>query len=149
MQDIIENTIVLNAPLSRVWRAISTASEFGTWFRVNLDGEFVVGESNTGHITYPGYEHMLWYSAVVAMEPKHRFVIDWPLISKDNVEELAAQAMTRVEFTLTEEGAGTRLTITESSFKNLPDTTETVKAYEDNIEGWQIQRANIRAYVEG
>ena len=41
--DRIEKQIVLRAPRSRVWRALTDAREFGTWFRAVIDGEFKVG----------------------------------------------------------------------------------------------------------
>lgn len=31
---IIEKQIKLNAPISRVWQALTDAKEFGAWFRV-------------------------------------------------------------------------------------------------------------------
>jgi uncharacterized protein YndB with AHSA1/START domain len=34
MTDRIEKTIELEAPVSRVWRALTDHQEFGTWFRV-------------------------------------------------------------------------------------------------------------------
>lgn len=34
----IERSIVINAPRDRVWRALSNAEEFGTWFGVKLEG---------------------------------------------------------------------------------------------------------------
>ena len=46
--DRIEKKVVLHAPRSRVWRAISTAQEFGAWFRMNLDGEFAEGGTSAG-----------------------------------------------------------------------------------------------------
>ena len=41
--DRIEKTVLLRAPLARVWRAVSDAKEFGTWFGVEFDGPFVAG----------------------------------------------------------------------------------------------------------
>ena len=41
--DTIEKKVVLRAPLSRVWRAISDSHEFGTWFGVTFEGPFVAG----------------------------------------------------------------------------------------------------------
>jgi hypothetical protein len=47
----IEKSIDLPAPVSRVWRALTDFREFGTWFRVKLNGPFVAGGISTGHIT--------------------------------------------------------------------------------------------------
>jgi uncharacterized protein YndB with AHSA1/START domain len=34
--DKIEKQIELNAPVARVWRALTNYQEFGAWFKVNL-----------------------------------------------------------------------------------------------------------------
>jgi uncharacterized protein YndB with AHSA1/START domain len=39
--DRIEQRVVLRAARTRVWRAITNAEEFGTWFQANLEGAFV------------------------------------------------------------------------------------------------------------
>src|ERR1700749_642720 len=78
MSNVIEKRIELNAPVSRVWRALTDYREFGEWFRVNLDGPFVPGEISTGHITYPGYEHLKWEAAVQKMELERLFWFTWP-----------------------------------------------------------------------
>src|SRR4051812_35928282 len=49
--DRIEKTVLLRAPLHRVWRAISDPKEFGAWFGVEFDGPFVAGARVTGRIT--------------------------------------------------------------------------------------------------
>jgi uncharacterized protein YndB with AHSA1/START domain len=68
MNDRIEKPIEINAPVSRVWRALTDHREFGEWFRVKLDGPFVPGQVSRGHITYPGYEHLRWEATVQKME---------------------------------------------------------------------------------
>ena len=44
MEDRIEKRIELKAPVPRVWRALTDYREFGTWFRVALEGPFVPGK---------------------------------------------------------------------------------------------------------
>jgi uncharacterized protein YndB with AHSA1/START domain len=58
MSDRIEKRIEIGAPVSRVWRAITDYREFGTWFRVAMEGPFVAGKEARGRITYPGKEHL-------------------------------------------------------------------------------------------
>ncbi len=59
--DRIERKILLKAPRSRVWRALTNAEEFGNWFGVALKGRaFTAGQRTTGQITYPGYEHIVF-----------------------------------------------------------------------------------------
>lgn len=52
MSDMIQREIQLDAPIERVWRAVTDHREFGQWFRVALDGPFLVGELSSGHITH-------------------------------------------------------------------------------------------------
>jgi len=46
--DRIEKRATLRAPVSRVWRAIADAQEFGRWFGVKLEGQFAPGKTITG-----------------------------------------------------------------------------------------------------
>src|SRR6266568_2472061 len=77
MDNRIEKRIELKAPISRVWRALMDYREFGEWFRVKLEGPFVVGEISRGHITYPGYEHLAWEAVVQKLEPEQYFSFTW------------------------------------------------------------------------
>ena len=78
MTDRIEKRIELNAPISRVWRALTDYREFGEWFRVKLDGPFVAGQISTGYMTYPGYEHVKWEAIIQKMESERLFSFAWP-----------------------------------------------------------------------
>src|SRR5271170_1571331 len=48
--DRIEKRILLHAPLERIWRAISDAQQFGSWFGVAFDGPFAEDAESTGAI---------------------------------------------------------------------------------------------------
>src|SRR5438046_9823422 len=56
--DRIEKRVVLRAPRTRVWRALTNAQEFGSWFRVKLEGAFAEGRPVRGRLSIPGYEHV-------------------------------------------------------------------------------------------
>jgi uncharacterized protein YndB with AHSA1/START domain len=77
MEDRIEKRIELNAPVARVWRALTDYREFGEWFRVKLEGPFVPGQIARGQITHPGYEHVVWQATVQKMEPQRLFSFTW------------------------------------------------------------------------
>ena len=77
-QDQIEKVVELEAPVSRVWRAITDHQEFGAWFHVHLDGPFEVGRTTRGHITYPGHEHMEWVSVTEQLDHERLFAFSWP-----------------------------------------------------------------------
>src|ERR1700677_4718667 len=69
----IEKRIEIKAPVSRVWRALTDYREFGEWFRVKLEGPFVVGQVAGGYITWPGYEHVRMEIVVQKIEPERLF----------------------------------------------------------------------------
>src|SRR5436189_6446665 len=77
MNDRIEKRIELKAPVSRVWRALTDYREFGEWFRVNLEGPFVVGQATRGRITYPGFEHVIMQVTVQKVEHERLFSYTW------------------------------------------------------------------------
>lgn len=76
-QNRIEKQIDLKATVSRVWQALTDHNQFGEWFRVKLNGPFKVGEVSTGHITWPGYEHIKWEVVVQDIEPETYFAFTW------------------------------------------------------------------------
>jgi uncharacterized protein YndB with AHSA1/START domain len=147
VSDSIEKTIELRAPVERVWRALTDHEEFGAWFKVRLDGPFVVGERSRGQMTYPGYEDHPWDARVLVMEAPRLFAFEWPHVERPD-EDLTKAPWTQVEFRLEPLGAGTRLTVTESGFEALPPDRR-VEFMRRNEGGWAIQVENIKAHVGG
>lgn len=146
--DRIEKRVVLRAPRSRVWRAISDAKEFGTWFRMTLDGAFVAGRTVEAKVTIPGYEHMKVEMQVERIEPEHYFSYRWHPYPNDPKVDYSSEPTTLVEFTLAdaEGGGGTALTIVESGFDRIP-IARRAEAFRMNDGGWTGQIKNLAGYV--
>jgi uncharacterized protein YndB with AHSA1/START domain len=146
--DRIEKHVVLRAPRSRVWRAISNAEEFGTWFRMKLDGAFVAGRTVGAKVTIPGYEHMKVELQVERIEPERYFSYRWHPYPNDPTIDYSAEPTTLVEFTLAdaEGGVGTALTIVESGFDRIP-LARRAEAFRMNDGGWVGQIKNLEKYV--
>ena len=145
--DRIEKKVFLRAPRARVWRALADAKEFGTWFRVKLEGPFVEGATVRGNVTYPGYEHYTFEVRVERLEPERYFAYRWhpyPQPGKDH----ASEPPTLVEFRLDEAEGGTLLTISESGFDRLP-AARREEAFRMNEGGWTEQAVNIERHVSG
>jgi uncharacterized protein YndB with AHSA1/START domain len=144
--DRIEKKIVLNAPVSRVWRAITDHQEFGRWFRVKLEAPFVPGKTARGRITYPGYEHLAWEAVVQTMEPERLFAFTWHPYAIDPKIDYTKEPQTTVEFRLEPVAGGTELTITESGFDQIP-AGRRPEALRMNDRGWSQQIENIEHHV--
>lgn len=147
MSDRIEKNIELNAPVEKVWRALTDHLAFGEWFRVKLDGPFVPGKVSTGHIIYPGYEHVKWHATVKAMDEPRLFSFTWHPHAIDPDVDYSDETPTLVEFRLQPSDKGTRLTVTESGFGALPAHRRD-EALRSNDGGWDEQIMNIKTYVE-
>lgn len=148
--DRIERSIVINAPLERVWRAVSNAEEFGTWFGVNLKGmSFAEGQRTRGHITYPGYEHIWFDVAVERVEPQALLSFRWHPFAVDPDVDYSNEEPTLVTFTLQDApGNGTLLTVVESGFDKVPPHRR-LEAFRMNSQGWDAQMQNIARHING
>lgn len=144
--DRIEKRIELQAPISRVWRALTDYREFGEWFRVKLDSPFVPGEVSRGHITYPGYEHLKWEAVVQKMEPERLFSFTWHPYAIDQNKDYSNETPTLVEFRLEKTPTGTLLLLTESGFDKIP-ADRRLEAFRMNDGGWTQQMKNIESHV--
>jgi uncharacterized protein YndB with AHSA1/START domain len=147
MSDRIEKRIELNAPVARVWRALTDYREFGTWFRVDLTGPFEPGKEAIGRITHPGYEHVTWRAVVQRMEPERLFSLTWHPYAIEPGVDYSAEPQTLIEFRLEPAGEGTVLTLTESGFDNIP-AHRRAEAFRMNDQGWTQQMENIRLHAE-
>ena len=145
-QDRIEVVTELLASPARVWQALTDHKEFGEWFHVHLNEPFRLGETTTGHITYPGYEHMQWVSVTEALESERHFAFSWPPGSLDTETEYAADAKLLTEFRLEPTAQGTQLTISESGYTVFPE--EKREGFlRQNLEGWNLQVKNIAEHL--
>jgi uncharacterized protein YndB with AHSA1/START domain len=144
--DRIEKRIELKAPVARVWRALTDHKEFGQWFRVKIDGPFVVGQPSRGHITIPGYEHLKWDATIKAIEPQHYFAYTWHPYPADPKIDYSQETPTLVEFKLSPTPGGTLLEVTESGFDRIP-AQRRAEAFRMNEGGWTAQLKNIESHV--
>src|SRR5688572_19491327 len=144
--DRIEKEIVMRAPRSRVWRALTDAKEFGKWFQVEMKDSFAAGARAQGRITHPGYEHVPFEVQVERMEPERLFSWRWHPYAVDPKQDYSKEPTTLVVFELEEVPEGTRLKVTESGFDRIP-LARRDEAFRMNSGGWAGQVQNIAAHV--
>jgi uncharacterized protein YndB with AHSA1/START domain len=168
MQDRIEKQVRLRASVARVWRSISTAQEFGRWFGVKLDGEFVAGKTVTGVFDFSIDEREIIefqksqglkpskvkmpgpgtvFCTVERIEPERYFSFRWIPYGIDAEADPANEPTTLVELRLEPVGDGTLLTIVESGFDRVP-AHRRERAFRMNEGGWAEQAENLRKHVE-
>ncbi|NVN12620.1 SRPBCC family protein [Nguyenibacter vanlangensis] len=157
--DRIEKQVILPAPLQAVWHAVADAGQFGTWFGVRFDGPFAAGATVTGHIVptrmdpdiarlqqpYAGTAFALQVDQIV---PMRRIAFRWHPFAVEPGIDYTAEPMTLIVFALEPVADGTRLTITESGFDQLPPARR-ARAYAASDGGWTMQTRLIATYLAG
>ena len=144
--DRIEKEIVLRAPRSRVWRALTNADEFGAWFGMKLQGSFTPGSTVSGIVAMSDHERVTIEMAVERMDPESRLSYRWhPYPAHADVDH-SSEPTTLVEFQLEEVAGGTLLTVVESGFDRIP-VGRRAEAFRMNTVGWAEQLENIARYV--
>jgi uncharacterized protein YndB with AHSA1/START domain len=137
--------VVLRAPRSKVWRALTDPAQFSEWFGATLRDQFKPGARVRGPVTHAGYEHLTMDITIDQVEPERLFSWRWhPGGSDRDIDP--AEPMTLVVFELEEVPEGTRLTVTETGFDRVPVSRRT-KAYRENDEGWAGQLKAIAQYL--
>jgi uncharacterized protein YndB with AHSA1/START domain len=156
--DRIEKKVLLRAPRDRVWRAVSDAEQFGSWFGVAFDAPFATGARITGRIVpttvdpamaklqepYAGTPFEL---VLERIEPPNLLSFRWRPFAIDPKADYSSEPMTLVVFALSDAPEGTLLTVTESGFDGIP-IARRAKAFEANDGGWTGQMTLIAKYLE-
>jgi uncharacterized protein YndB with AHSA1/START domain len=139
--DRIERTIELTQPPQRVWDALTSPEGLGGWFgdRATID----LRPGGTAYVEWDNEGDNFKATLTIAVvEPPARFAWTW------GIQGLPATdpRRTYVEFTLAPAGGGTRLTVVESGFAQVPDELLDT-AYRGNTEGWRKELADLADYL--
>ncbi len=137
--DRIERTVELAHPPAKVWAALTTAEGLAAWF----------GEEAAIDLRPGGLAQMTWAGGFTArmrverVEEPTVFGYTWHIFGLPEDDP----RRTYVEFTLEAAGTGTRLTVVESGFAQLPAEAFR-KAYDGNTEGWAKELGELADYLD-
>lgn len=155
--DRIEKKILLRAPLKRVWRALSDAQEFGTWFGVKFDAPFTPGARLSGKVVGSAvdaevaqaqkqYMRIPFEITIERIEPERRLSFRWHPYAIEAGVDYSKEPTTLIEFTLEEVPSGVMLTVTESGFEQIP-LARRLKAFTANERGWGVVVTLVEKYL--
>lgn len=134
MQDVIERTIQIHAPMEKIYAAITDPKLLTQWFPNSVEGSLQPGEQPL----FGFGEHGKSRIYVVAAEPHHYFAYRWVPGANHYDGDVLQVATTLVEFAITEEAVNhCTVTVTESGFTGLPDDIK-ADAYQQNNQGWDF-----------
>jgi uncharacterized protein YndB with AHSA1/START domain len=143
--DRIEKEIRLSAAPARVWQALSNAQEFGSWFGMELAGQFAEGGRLRGRVTHAGYEHVTLEITVEKIVPGKLISWRWHPNAVE-AKDYSHEPTTLVVFEIGEAPGGTLLRVVESGFDALPPERRQ-SAFRGNDEGWTHQMQAIARHL--
>jgi len=155
--DRIRKTVVLRAPVERVWYAITDTAQFGAWFGAAFDRPFTARTPMRGTIAatkvdaeiakaQAPYVGMPFDLVVERIEPMRLFSFRWHPCAIDPAVDYSSEPTTLVTFELEAAAGCTQLTITESGFDAIP-IARRAKAFEMNEGGWTAQSGLLQKYL--
>ncbi len=137
--DRIERVVDIAHPPAKVWAALTTAEGLASWF----------GNQATIDLRPGGTARMSFGSGHAAdirverVEEPTVFGFTWHIFGLPDRDP----RRTYVEFTLEPTGDGTRLTVVESGFAQLPDDAYRT-AYDGNVRGWAAELGELVDYLD-
>jgi uncharacterized protein YndB with AHSA1/START domain len=137
--DRIERTVEIARPPAAVWAALTTAEGLGAWF----------GDQATIDLRAGGVARLEWKEGHAAdlrverVEEPRIFGFTWHIYGLPDDDP----RRTYVEFTLESTDRGTRLTVVESGFAQLPEDAHG-KAFDGNSRGWASELDELVDYLD-
>ena len=138
--DRIERTVELAHPPATVWAALTTAEGLAGWF--GNEAAIDLRPGGTAWMRWTG-EGFTANMRVERVEEPRVFGFTWHIFGLPEDDP----RRTYVEFTLEPVAAGTRLTVVESGFAQLPDDAHR-KAYDGNTDGWAKELGELADYLD-
>jgi uncharacterized protein YndB with AHSA1/START domain len=138
--DRIERTVELAHPPATVWAALTTSEGLAGWFGNEAAIDLRPGGAAWMRWTGEGFTANM---QVERVEKPRVFGFTWHIYGLPDDDP----RRTYVEFTLEPVAAGTRLTVVESGFAQLPDDAHR-KSYDGNSDGWAKELGELAGYLD-
>ena len=143
----IDRTIEIQAPLERVFKALTSADELSEWFQVRIEGPIIPGGEVWMTSVHPDHAGQRWPVRIVELTAPRRVVWQWHPGQVDPARDYSREPQTTVTFTLEPSGGGTRVSVSETGFDAIA-LERRAKVYQDNTQGWSEVLVWLQKYVE-
>jgi uncharacterized protein YndB with AHSA1/START domain len=135
-QPIIKE-LTVNAPVSKVWSAISQAEHLAKWFHPSDDFKLEIGHTfhMTGHHEGKDYPHTMTITEII---PEQKLGLDWYIEGDAGI--------TQVTYELKADGEMTKVKLTHAGFDKYADGEANRNDYNG---GWEhVLNTLLKEYVE-
>jgi uncharacterized protein YndB with AHSA1/START domain len=140
----IERDILIDAPVDIVWAVVTEPEHIGEWFSDSVELDLRPG----GAAVLRWDDYGAVHGRVERVEPPHFFSFRW-VVHRVPDAPVTDGNSTLVEFSLSPEGDGTRLTVVESGFRDLDGTEDENQGHVDSHRrGWVHELGELKEYAE-
>lgn len=136
----IIKVVIINAPASKVWAALTEGEQLAKWFHASDDYTGEIDKTFHMDVVYEGknYMHTL---TIKEKEDEKKLGLEWHIAGDPG--------NTYVTYELTPEGAATKVTVTHSGFDALSLAKDAIKSREGYNGGWEhVLFSLLKPYVE-
>jgi uncharacterized protein YndB with AHSA1/START domain len=144
----VERSIWINAARDRAWRAVTKPEHLDKWYADKMFATFYrwhIPALEVGRIVKfynKDNESDMQIATIEDVDPLREFTLRWqPHANYPQVSLVTC-------FLLAEENGGTRVTISESGYENVPEA-ERQSVLDASGEGYTLSMENLKAYLEG
>lgn len=137
----IERSIWVDAPPERAWRAVTEAEQLGKWYAPSFTWEIPALEIGA-RVKFYNSDTDIQVATIEVIDPLRQFRLRWEPMQDYEAVQLVTT------FRLVEENGGTRVTIHETGYENVPEDER--QAWLDSTGGgYGMSMENLKAYLEG
>jgi uncharacterized protein YndB with AHSA1/START domain len=138
--DSIHLDVLVAASSARVWEILTNPRHLAVWYA--FDGAEIDLRPG-GKLAFTWKEHGRFLGVVERVEPTRVLAFRW--CSQFPEVEPVPHNSTLVEFTLMDEGDGTRVVVVESGFDSLSE--DALIAMANNAEAWEVGLKTLSEYA--
>lgn len=143
LPDTIEREVTINAPVDVVWPLVS---EPGWWINEGEIREHTVEAIGDNIWKVSDIKHGDWQIEVTESDEPRTVAFRW--LAGEDDQGRADQLRTLVRFTLEPTDDGTTVRVIESGFTTGTVDEKRRETYDANTQGWEIELAAAKTYLE-
>ncbi len=139
----VERSIWIATPIEKAWRAVTEPAQLNQWYATFYQWDIPALQVGAIVKFYNKDDHAdAQIAAIEVVDAPHEFTLRW----QPNPQYAAVSLVT--SFLLATENGGTRATIRESGYENVP-ADERQQWLDATSGGYTLSMENLKAFVEG
>ena len=147
MNLFIRNSIIINAPASKVWDALVNPEQTKKYmFGCETVSDWRVGSSLLWRGQYEGKDMVFVKGNVVDIKPER--YLEYTVIDPNSTIEDIPENYLTITYELSEEKGNTLLKVTQGDYSKVADGEQRFKDSSNNGEGWNPILLQIKKLVE-